>query len=363
MGYTKEALLIFVFMKHIYLASIQPITPEQHFKNLCSAVHDTTTKRFMRSLQDIDPSKALDAAAAVLKGGNAAWVEQLDAIIERFPEYNYKDVCSQLIFAEKFKEALEVLRKTPNTRLPHVSGSFFSKTSVFAKVGLHKNQPHVDDLTDLMFERGQMNKSDLFLLATRMKNVVGLNIVIDNYKKQPPSWEIDEIVGANSEAVIVSLRNKFNTPKFNLDLVEALFCNEEMDFFEHIQGCLKNITFSKRVCERLNGCLDYSIRYERIEHVKLLLPHYLPMHENGNALMTASETGNKVIFDLLADLTPRPDKILTYMKEIENFQDLESLQLLQECVDERAQIKQRDKILKVISKGPRATPGVVRRKM
>lgn len=348
-------------MKTISLDALQPITPEQDFKNLCSAIHDATTQRFMRSLENIDPSKALDAAAAVLKGGNTAWVDQLNAVIARFPECNYKDVCSQLIFAEKFKEALEVLRKTPNTRLPHVSGAFFSKTSVFAKVGLHKNQPYAEELTNLMFERLETNKTDLFQLAARMKNVVGLNIVIDSYKKPPSFWELNQIVETGHETLIVSLRNKFNTPKFNLDLLEALLCNEEVDFLEHIQWCLNHITFNKKAYERLNDCLDQSVSYERIEHVKLLLPHYLPIYENGNALMTASETGNKVIFDLLANLTPRPDKILTYMKE--TGQDLESLQLLQECVDERAQIKQRDKMLKVISKRPGAAAGAGRRKM
>ncbi len=343
-------------MQPMSLEALQPITAEQRFKNACSAIDDPTIERFMWCIPEILSNEALQVAAKVVKHKRPEWRAQLLAVVRQFPQENYQQVCSTLILHECFKEAFDVLENTPNTWISHCPDC------------QHRNKPYVNQLTDLIFERVQhIEPYELFDLATRMKNNVGTIIALQkivatkNNRLQPSFTFFEKAVGVNSSEVIDFIRNNFNTPKYNLNVIEAICYNDEVDFLEHIKGCLQNIPLTNKTKECLNDCLERSVSYENVERVKCLLPYYRPTYEDGYTLMTASATGNKPIFDLIADLTPRPEKILVAMED--QGCDFEDLALLQECVQERAQIKQRDKMLKTIEKRKPPISQSLRRKM
>lgn len=354
-------------MEEMSIAALQPITPEQHFKNACSAIHDPTMERFMRCLPDIQSGEAMQIAEMVVKHQRPEWRVQLLAVVRQFPHENYEQVCSTLVSNKCFKEVLEVLQSSPKTWISHSTESYF--VSLFNEIACHPNKPYVSQLTNLMFERVQkLPPYLLFDLATKMKNSTGTLLAIQKMntfsknKLQPTFLFFEKAVGVDSGDVIDLVRTQFNTPQFNLNLVEAICYNDEVDFLDHLKECLDNIPQTKKSQMRLNDCLERSVSYENIERVTCLLPYYRPTYEDGYTLMTASATGNKAIFDLLADLTPRPDKILVSMEEEGPSFDFEDLALLRQCVEERAQIKQRDKMLKVIAK--RTTSSLAaRRKM
>lgn len=351
-------------MQPMSLEALKPITPEQHFKNACSSIDDPTTQRFMNCLPDIRSGEALQVAAMVVNRNRPEWRTQLLAVVRQFPQENYEQVCFALISRECFKETLDVFQHSPKTCLSYGPLLLSSLTAIAP----HCNKPYVNEVTNLMFERIQkISPYELFDLATKMKNQIGTITAIQrivatkNDRLQPSYMFFEKAVGVNSSEVINLIRNNFNTPKYNLNLVEAICYNDEVDFLEHIQGCLENIPATRKAQKYLNDCLERSVSYENIERVKCLLPYYLPTYQDGYTLMTASETGNKAIFDLLADLTPRPEKILVAMED--QGCDFEELTLLQECVQERAQIKQRNKMLKIIEKRGNPTQRQPHRKM
>lgn len=350
------------------LEALQPITPEQHFKNACSAIHDPTTERFMRCLPDIQSGEALQVAELIVKHQRPEWRDQLLGVVRQFSCENYEQVCSILVANKCFKEIVEVLQLSPNTWVSHSTDSYF--VSLFNTIDCHRYKPYVNQLTNLMFERVQKLPPYLmFDLATKMKNPTGTILAIQKMiafqktKLQPTFLFFEKSVGVDSSEVIGLVRTKFNTPQFNLNLVEAICHNDEVDFLDHLKECLENIPQTKKSQMRLNDCLERSVSYENIERVKCLLPYYRPTYEGGYTLMTASATGNKAIFDLLADLTPRPDKILVSMEEQVSSFDFEDFALLRQCVEERAQIKQRDKMLKIIEKRRKSVQLPPQRKM
>lgn len=311
-------------MQPTSLEALQPISAEQNFKNLCSSLHDATSQRFMYCVEYIEPKKAIAAAMQVVSAPYSSRRDvELDAIIQRFPNENYGIVCAHLLQVNRLNSVVHILNSTPNTRL-------------------------IDYPNELLFSQ-----------SIKENNPEGVWFSLRNHKKLSFSAVL-KIVNVNSDDLIHKVRAKYQSPKFNLDLLEAICHNQEVDFIDHIQWCLENIPLNRNTTARLNDCLERSVGFETVKRIEMLLPHYRPMHQNGVVLAAASATQNPAIFNMIAPLTPKPEKIL--QSALDDWYD-EDLELLKACVEERANAKQNEKILKRVEKRVPTPVNSLRRKM
>lgn len=311
-------------MQPTSLEALPPISAEQNFKNLCSSFHDTTSKRFMYCLEHIKPNQAVEVAIQVVHSPHSAKRDvELNAVIKRFPNEDYGNVCANLLQVNRLQNVIHILKSTPNTRLT-----------------------------------GYANEL-LFLQSVKEKNPEGIWISLRDHKKISFST-ISTIVDVNNDDLIHNVREKYQSTKFNLDLLEAICDNHEVDFIDHMRWCLKNIPLNRNTSARLNDCLERSVGFEIVKRIKMLLPHYLPMYQEGVVLAAASATENLSIFNMIAELTPKPEKIL--QASLNDWDD-DALVLLKGCVEERANVKQKEKILKRVAKRIPDPATTLRRKM
>jgi len=314
------------FMQPMSLEALRPISAEQNFKNLCSSLHDTTSQRFMYCLEGLEPKKAVDAAIQVIHSPYSAKRDvELNAILQRFPNENYGNVCMHLLQANRLQSVVNILNSTPNTRLSdHSSDTFFGK-------------------------------------SIKEKYAEGVWLSLHNYKKVSFST-ISKIVNLNNDDLIHKIRTKYHSPIFNLDLLESICDSPKVDFMDHIQWCLENISLNRNTYARLNDCLERSVGFEIMERIEVLLPYYRPMYQDGVVLSTASATEKPEIFNMIAELNPNPEKALKAAININDWDD-EALDLLKKCVEERGCLKQKDKILKRVEKHNPGPVTTLRRKM
>lgn len=311
-------------MQPMSLEALQPISAEQNFKNLCSALNDATSQRFMYCVEHIPSNQAVKASIHVVHSPYSARREvELNAIIQRFPNENYEIACTHLLQTNRLQSVINILNSTSNTRLS-------------------------DYANDLLFRQ-----------SITEKNPEGVWLSLKTHKKL---WfsALSKIIDLNNDELIHKVRAKYQSPKFNLDLLEAICDNHEVDFIDHIQWCLDNIPLNRNTTSRLNDCLERCVGFEIVKRIEMLLPHYRPMHQNGVVLAAASATQNPAIFNMIAPLTSKPEKIL--QTALDDWYD-EDLDMLKAYVEERANAKQNEKILKRVEKRAPNPVSALRRKM